>query len=482
MQSTGGFAYGAFRLDPRARSLVRDRTPIPLKRLQFDILHILLSRPGEMVTKDELMKAGWGERIVSDDSIAQAVSRLRRVPGIQELGAAIETVTRQGYRFEPGKLVEAAPAPTERVALGLPHRAFMDGRAALLTLTTTAIEDARGTFARLVELYPLKARYHVGFANACALLHESKRATPDADIGLLRCAEHHAIQARDLDGHFAEAWATLGFVLDRLGDNTGAIEALLEAVELQRDNWRHWLRLAYASWGQLRLDAVMEVIKQVPGCPMAHCLAAMVWIARNSLDKAECELDLALARLADDSGPPDRSPLVALYWMKGLLCLARGDVDLALDFLRREVDLEDRGHLYARECCANAWYAIGVCRMRGHDRDAARSAFNQARARVPGHPMATLGLEILDGMSGDAAAGRGFDLTGPMAGERALAHAARMSYAGDRAGAARLIAAAVRTAPAGSTGWLIPIEPLLGLRESPERFAGALEQLSQRAL
>jgi DNA-binding response OmpR family regulator len=59
MPQSGGFAFGAFRLDVRARRFWRDQVEIPLKPLQFDILHTLVSRAGELVTKDELMKAGW---------------------------------------------------------------------------------------------------------------------------------------------------------------------------------------------------------------------------------------------------------------------------------------------------------------------------------------------------------------------------------------------------------------------------------------
>jgi DNA-binding winged helix-turn-helix (wHTH) protein/Flp pilus assembly protein TadD len=481
MQPTGGFAYGAFRLDPLAKRVFRDGSPVPLKRLQFALLEHFLNRPGELVTKDDLMQACWG-RIVSEDCIVQAVSRLRRVPGVQELGAAIETVARQGYRFEPGTISTSPARASERLGIGLPHRLFMNGRAALLSLTTRAVEEAEGVFERLVDQYPYKANYFIGYANALALLHEARRTRLNRDHTLLPRAREAALRARELDPDSAEARATLGFILDRLRDTEGAIESLLEATERQRDNWRHWLRLVYASWGQIRLDAVLEVLKQVPGCPMAHCFAAMVWIARNALDRAGRELDLALAALANDPGLLGRSPLVGLYWMKGLLCLARGNVDQALEFFRRELALEVRGHIYAQECCANTWYAIGVCLMYRGDHDGAREAFRQAEQRVPGHPMAMLGLEILDGVPWDPASVASFDPELPMPGERLLVLVVRMSRAGDRAGAASLLAMAMSMPTHASTGWMIPIEPLLGVQQSPDLYAGVLRQLSDRAL
>ena len=58
----------------------------------------------------------------------------------------------------------------------------------------------------------------------------------------------------------------------------------------------------------------------------------------------------------------------------------------------RELAAEAGGHLYARECCANVWYAIGAMRWRRGDREQAREAFAQALRRVQGHALASIGL------------------------------------------------------------------------------------------
>jgi hypothetical protein len=75
--------------------------------------------------------------------------------------------------------------------------------------------------------------------------------------------------------------------------------------------------------------------------------------------------------------------------------LARGDEHRAFESLERELSFESSGHLYARECCANAWYAIGALHARKQRRTEAVAAFQQALARVPKHPLANLGLGIL---------------------------------------------------------------------------------------
>ena len=51
--------FGPFRADVRRRVLVRGGEVVPLPPKAFDVLVALLQRPGETVSKDELMKAVW---------------------------------------------------------------------------------------------------------------------------------------------------------------------------------------------------------------------------------------------------------------------------------------------------------------------------------------------------------------------------------------------------------------------------------------
>lgn len=68
-----------------------------LDRSSHEILRYLLDRAGEVVTKDELLEAGWPGRLVSENSLAKAVSRLRLALG--EQGSAIRAVHGYGYRL-----------------------------------------------------------------------------------------------------------------------------------------------------------------------------------------------------------------------------------------------------------------------------------------------------------------------------------------------------------------------------------------------
>jgi tetratricopeptide (TPR) repeat protein len=315
---------------------------------------------------------------------------------------------------------------------------------------------------------------------------EMTRSDPVPDSDALATALHHATEACRLDPQYGEAWVTLGFVLDRTGNHADALAASRRAVALEGDNWRHHLRLSYASWGEERLREARRTLALLPGFPLAHWLAASVYVARQALSEAEREL---LAGLAVQDGQPatqTRFNGVALHWLLGLIHLARGDESRALEEFERELSYEGSGHLYARECCANTWYAIGALKLRQHDLAAAREAFQQAMARVPMHPLARIGLAAASKTLPRAVA----DLpTAPtdhqprhasVSVDLAISRAVQLVLSGAPGDAARAVDLALADAAPGSAGWLLPVEPVLcALADSSWR--PALSRVRNRA-
>ena len=94
--------FGIFDLDVQARSLHKSGIRIKLQAQPFDILVSLISKRGEVVTRDELQRNLWPSDTFVDfeHSVNTAVNRLRDALGDSaESPRFIETVPRYGYRF-----------------------------------------------------------------------------------------------------------------------------------------------------------------------------------------------------------------------------------------------------------------------------------------------------------------------------------------------------------------------------------------------
>ena len=93
--------FGDFEFDDYRRGLRAGGQPVRLSGQAVDVLCLLLERPGELITREEIERRLWPDRNVDfHHSLDVVVSRLRTVLG--DKGASpryIETVPRKGYRF-----------------------------------------------------------------------------------------------------------------------------------------------------------------------------------------------------------------------------------------------------------------------------------------------------------------------------------------------------------------------------------------------
>ena len=178
-----------------------------------------------------------------------------------------------------------------------------------------------------------------------------------------------------------------------------------------------------------------------------------------------------------------RFSAVALHWLLGLIHLARGDETRALEEFERELSFENAGQLYARECAANTWYAIGALRLRQGRRADAGAAFARAIERVATHPMARVGLVAAGSLDPIAPPPIDSDTGQPgrptPSVDAAVFQAAQLVVAGAHTEAARILDEALAGAAAGNAGWLLPIEPLLHVTAHPDIWARALAHLAK---
>lgn len=461
--------FGPFELDPASGRLFRGQQRVPLSDTQSAILVQLVASAGEVVARDALIQTAWGNTAVTENSLGQAIRRLRQALGGGPSGALyIETLTNHGYRFaaEVERAERDAPAASLEAQIA-PYRAFVHGRAELDTLDADAIQRARRAFEDAVRLAPEYADAHVGLAMACGLAFEATVAGAGTDPLLLQRGIEHARHACALTPSSGDAWSTLAFVLYLSGDRDQAAAAACKAAALDPENSRHALRLAYVSWGDDRLRAARGVLARGPGMALAHWLRATVFIARGAFDAAVEELRLGCA--AQDAQPKRSGfPAVGLHLLDGLVHAAHQRLDEAAAALARELGSADSGQLYARECAANTWYALGAVRLRQHKRDEAEDAFRRALTIAPCHVSA-------------AAALRGQVLSSSTASDAFVGRAIALVRAERHADAARVYREAVSQAPPGPAGWLLPVEPLLNPRARPDIWAETLALVRLRA-
>jgi predicted ATPase/DNA-binding winged helix-turn-helix (wHTH) protein len=107
-----GMRFGEFEFAPALRRLERGGAVVALSSRAMDILAVLTERPGEVITKRELLARVWPDAVVVDAALRFHMVSLRRALGNGEGGERfIVTVPGRGYCFV-GSL-ESAPAAIE---------------------------------------------------------------------------------------------------------------------------------------------------------------------------------------------------------------------------------------------------------------------------------------------------------------------------------------------------------------------------------
>jgi TolB-like protein/DNA-binding winged helix-turn-helix (wHTH) protein len=98
----GAIRFGVFEVDLRAGELCKQGVKVKLQEQPFQVLQVLLERPGEVVTREELRQRIWSSDTFVDfeGGVYNAVKRLRDALGdTADTPRFVETIPRRGYRF-----------------------------------------------------------------------------------------------------------------------------------------------------------------------------------------------------------------------------------------------------------------------------------------------------------------------------------------------------------------------------------------------
>jgi TolB-like protein/DNA-binding winged helix-turn-helix (wHTH) protein/Flp pilus assembly protein TadD len=116
------FRFGVFEADRQLGVLTRQGKRVALQDLPFRALVMLLERPGQLVTREEMHQQLWPRAVVDfDHGLNKAINKIRDVLGDSAANPRfVETVARRGYRFLADVTAVDAPGATSETSPPFP--------------------------------------------------------------------------------------------------------------------------------------------------------------------------------------------------------------------------------------------------------------------------------------------------------------------------------------------------------------------------
>jgi len=115
MEGSAIITFEDFCIDPSRGELRQGENIVPLEPQVLDLLTYLVSNPGTVISRDDLIQHVWAGRIVSDSAISSRINAARAALGDDgQAQRLIKTIPRRGYRFE-GAIREPSAAPPKTV-------------------------------------------------------------------------------------------------------------------------------------------------------------------------------------------------------------------------------------------------------------------------------------------------------------------------------------------------------------------------------
>ncbi len=474
------------------RMVDRIRVVEAVRRVGADLATLKRELAVDLVVVGSIQRAGDRLRITARAVDAQSGEALADSKADGTLAEVFDLQDRIVAQLSSaiGSRTDAAPRRPYRETSSLEaYQVFTEARLRLETLDASDVDRAAAEFERAIALDGRYAAAFVGLANARFWQYERSRPANQPDTALLAQAIGFVRRAIELERDLAEAHATLAFLLVSAGRAEEALLAARRAVTLEPGYWGHHFRVAHAAWGDERLRALARTVELYPDFPFAHFEAAMVYIARGTLDLAESVLREGAVVQDRQAHLRQRFPARGLHWLLGLVRLAQGDPADALQEFEKE-RAGDTSQVYGREFVMNACDGAGFARLALGEPAAAAADFDAALALFPEHARTLVGLGAALAASRSKKASAVFARAeaaivalrkGGRTGEAAMATGFLRTTQGDAAGAVECLTTLLERAEVPFTGWTIPIEPLLAPLRGRDELQRVLDRLAVRA-
>jgi TolB-like protein/Flp pilus assembly protein TadD len=413
------FALGPFVLNTAAKVLLRDGSLLNLGERAVAILTALVRRPGQLVTKEQLMTIAWNSQAVEESNLTVQISILRRALAAAPGGESwIETLPRRGYRFtgpvsEPQETPTAdpddtpVPLPDKPSLAVLPFQNlsgdpsqeyFADGIVEDIITALSRIEwlfviarNSSFTFkGRAVDVREVGRKLGVRYVLEGSVRRSANRVRVTAQ--LIDTASNAHIWADRFDGDLEDVFELQDLVTESVA---GTIEPKLRHAEIERSRrkpteslraYDYFLR-ALANFHLATKEPNLEAVRLLeraiaidPGYTAAYGLAAYCyafrkgqgWMADRTAESAE---GLRMARLAIAGNHEDATPL---YMGSMASSYLGGDLHTAATVMDRALSLNPN--------LAGAWHLSGWIRMYLEDGETAVKHFSRALRLNPLDP------------------------------------------------------------------------------------------------
>jgi TolB-like protein/DNA-binding winged helix-turn-helix (wHTH) protein/Tfp pilus assembly protein PilF len=392
------FLFEDFRVDRRGLFRRDERgvfVPVAIGSRAFDVLRVLITARGELVSKDEIMAAVWPGTVVEDNNLTVQISTLRRILDQDRVdGSCIQTVAGRGYRFAavvtrpsedsgirttPVSVIGTRTLPPLSIVVrpfanfsnDLDQEYFADG---ITDDLTTDLSRMVGSFViarrtaftykgKAVDTRQIGRELGVRYALEGSVRRSGQRVRAntqliDTDTGTHLWADRFDYDEYDLFALQDEITNRIAFALNleliaaevtRRADHPDALDCILRgraalSRPLSRDTYAEAIRL---------FDRALALDPQSVDAQswLAHALAGrkhfqMTGSATADLARAEVLVQRAL-------GASPRLPLAHLA--KGMLLHARGDPEQAIP--------EYETVITANRNWVNVLYVLGMCKL-----------------------------------------------------------------------------------------------------------------------
>jgi TolB-like protein len=416
------YTLGPFRLDAEVQVLFRGAEPIALGQRAVALLHALVEKPGNLISKDTLIEAAWSGLAVEESNLTVQIAALRRVLGEEPGGDRwIETLPRRGYRFVGPIVSEDDKArltsPPDRSLPPLPDRPSiavlpfhnLSGDPEQDYFADGVVEDIIGALSRIrwlfviarnssftykgrvVDVKQVGRELGVRYVLEGSVRRDANRVRITGELIDTSSAAH--LWADRFDGSLEDIFD----LQDRVSASVvGSIGPKLEQAEIERakrkptenlDAYDYFLR-GMASVHHLTRDSndaalrlFCRAVELDPEFATALGTTAYCYVLRKlngwMIDRQrEIAEAVRLARLAVDLG---RDDAVALSRGGHALSLLAGDLDSALAFVDRA--------LWLNPNLAAGWFLSGWVRVFRGEPDTAIERFERAMRLSPLDPI-----------------------------------------------------------------------------------------------